>query len=193
MPEASSPIGAAGRPASELSGAVPAVVPPAAEPRPVHELAEKMLEEAAAEIDRADQKASLLIGSLGIAFSIVLSALIGGDWSPQSLHPVGAALWIIGALAAGASVVSAALAVWPRLSRSTPGSITYWGQVKDLGSPQAVADALTERGLLPPERTYQQLLVLSAVVQRKYRAIRWAMVLAGAGIALVTVAYFIVN
>ena len=66
-----------------------------------------------------------------------------------------------------------------------PGAITYWGQVRGLASPAAVADALAQRGLQPPERTYQQLLVLSAVVQRKYRCIRWSMGLAGVGIALV--------
>jgi hypothetical protein len=156
-----------------------------------HALAAEMLSEVMGEIDRADQKASLLIGSLGIAFSIVLSGILGGDWSPTSLSTVGLVLWIVGALAASASVVAAAMAVWPRLSKGPgPGTITYWGQVRGLASPQAVAEALAERGLLPPERTYQQLLVLSAVVQRKYRTIRWSMVLAGIGIALVVVAFF---
>jgi hypothetical protein len=87
-------------------------------------------------------------------------------------------------------VVAAAMAVWPRLSKGPgPGAITYWGQVRGLASPAAVADALANRGLLPPERTYQQLLVLSSVVQRKYRCIRWAMGLAGVGIALVVLAF----
>jgi hypothetical protein len=166
------------------------------ESRPVpgehtHALAAEMLGEVMGEIDRADQKASLLIGSLGIAFSIVLSGILGGDWSPTSLSTLGLVLWIVGALAASASVVAAAMAVWPRLSKGPgPGAITYWGQVRGLASPQAVAEALAERGLLPPERTYQQLLVLSAVVQRKYRTIRWSMVLAGVGIALVVAAFF---
>jgi len=156
-------------------------------------LAADMLSEVMTEIDRADQKASLLIGSLGIAFSIVLSAVIGGDWSPTSLSPVGLVLWVIGALGAGASVVAAALAVWPRLSKGPgPGAITYWGQVRGLSSPAAVAQALAERGLHAPERTYQQLLVLSAVVQRKYRSIRWSMVLAGVGVTLIVVAFLFV-
>ncbi len=53
-----------------------------------------MLGEVMSEIDRADQKASLLIGSLGIAFSIVLSGILGGDWSLTSLSPSGVALWV---------------------------------------------------------------------------------------------------
>lgn len=156
-----------------------------------HDLAVQMLAEVAGEIDRADQKASLLIGSLGIAFSIVLSGILGGDWSIDSLSVFGAVLWIVGFIAASGSVVAAAAAVWPRLSKGPgAGTITYWGQVRGLASPAAVAEALAERGLLPPERTYQQLLVLSAVVQRKYRCIRWSMQLAGIGIALVVVAFF---
>ena len=156
-------------------------------------LAAEMLAEVATEIDRADQKASLLIGSLGIAFSIVLSGMLGGSWSPAGIGPWAATLWIVAAAAGAASVLAAALAVWPRLSKGpTPATITYWGQIRGFESPQAVADALAERGLEPPERTYQQLLVLSSVAQRKYRNIRQSMVLAGiAGLAVV-VSFFLI-
>lgn len=156
-------------------------------------LAAEMLAEVATEIDRADQKASLLIGSLGIAFSIVLSGMLGGAWSPSTLGPWAAALWIVAAAAGAASVLAAAMAVWPRLSKGpTPATLTYWGQIRGFASPQVVADALAERGLKPPERTYQQLLVLSSVAQRKYRNIRQSMVLAGiAGLAVV-VSFFLI-
>ncbi|GAA1975361.1 Pycsar system effector family protein [Microbacterium pumilum] len=167
--------------------------PPTPDDR-THALAVAMLGEVTGEIDLADQKASMLIGSLGIAFSIVLSGIIGGDWSLNSLSAIGVALWIVGTVAASGSVVAAAMAVWPRLSKGPgPGAITYWGQVRGLESPAAVADALAQRGLQPPERTYQQLLVLSAVVQRKYRCIRWSMGLAGVGIVLVIVAFLLVR
>lgn len=157
-------------------------------------LAAEMLAEAKDEIDRADQKASLLIGSLGIAFSVVLSGMIGGSWSPSALSVPGLVMWAVGVVLATASLFAAALAVWPRLSRSPgPGTITYWGQVRGMTSPQEVADSLATRGLLPPERTYQQLLVLSAVVQRKYRSIRWSMVLAGTGTVLGAVSFLFVG
>ena len=153
-------------------------------------LAAEMLGEVMTEIDRADSKASLLIGSLGIAFSIVLSGILGGGWNPAELGPWGVALWSIGALAATASVAAAALAVWPRLSKGPgPGAITYWEQVRGMGSPQEVAEALATRGLHAPERTYQQLLVLSAVVQRKYRCIRWSMMLAGVSAVIVVLSF----
>ena len=158
-----------------------------------HALASEILGEVMVEIDRADQKASLLIGSLGIAFSIVLSGMLGGGWSPAELGPLGVGLWTFGGVAAAASVVAAALAVWPRLSKGpTAGAITYWGQIRGFASPQALADALAERGLQPPERTYQQLLVLSAVAQRKYRNIRQSMVLAGVAGVVIAVSLFAV-
>jgi hypothetical protein len=160
---------------------------------PTHALASEMLAEVLTEIDRADQKASLLISSLGIAFSIVLSGILGGGWSPAVLGPFGVVLWTIGGVAAAASVVAAALAVWPRLSKGPgQGVITYWGQIGGMSSPQAVADALAERGMRAPERTYQQLLVLSTVAQRKYRNLRQSMVLAGIAAGVVFVSFFIV-
>ena len=155
-----------------------------------HALAVEMLGEVMTEIDRADSKASLLIGSLGIAFSIVLSGILGGDWDPAQLGPWRVALWSIGAIAAIGSVTAAALAVWPRLSKGPgPGAITYWGQVRGMRSPQEVAQSLATRGLRAPERTYQQLLVLSAVVQRKYRCIRWSMLLAGGSAVIVVLSF----
>ena len=153
------------------------------------ELAVTMLSEAASEVDRADQKASLLIGGLGIAFSIVLSGLLSGDWTPGAHHG-GVVLWSAGAIVAIASVIASALAVWPRLSKApAEGTISYWGQVRELRSAAEVEDALRTRGLHDPERTFQQLMVLAAVVQRKYRYIRLSMVLAGAAALLVPLAF----
>lgn len=163
------------------------------EPDETWELAVTMLAEAASEVDRADQKASLLIGSLGIAFSIVLSGLLGGDWTVDTLSTIGVILWSAGALLAIASVIASALAVWPRLSRApAAGAISYWGQIREMNSAAEVELALRERGLHDPERTFQQLLVLSAVVQRKYRCIRWSMLLAGGAALMVPLAFAVV-
>ncbi|WP_127473411.1 Pycsar system effector family protein [Microbacterium sulfonylureivorans] len=156
-------------------------------------LASTMLGEVTAEIAHADEKASLLIGSLGIAFSIVLSGLLGGDWTTETLSTVGLALWVGGALAAILSVVSASLAVWPRLSKAPAGGvITFWGHVQGYPSHRSLMSAMGEHAIPEPERTYQQLFVLSAVVQRKYRCIRWSMVLAGVAAVLVAIAFLFV-
>jgi len=151
-------------------------------------LAVTMLDEVRAEVERADQKASLLIGSLGIAFSIVLSGMLEGDWVP-TLGSVGLILWLVGIVLAITSVLAAAFAVWPRLTKPpASGAIAFWGHIHNLGSPQALARALELRAVHGPERTYQQLLVLAAVVQRKYRYIRWSMILAVIASLLVVLA-----
>jgi hypothetical protein len=156
-------------------------------------LAATMLNEVTAEIAHADEKASLLIGSLGIAFSIVLSGLLGGDWTPATLSPVGLTLWVGGAVAAIASVVAAALAVWPRLSKApADGVIAFWGHVGGYASHRDLRAAMAVRAIPEPERTYQQLFVLAAVVQRKYRHIRWSMLLAGIAAVLVAIAFLFV-
>ncbi|WP_461475114.1 Pycsar system effector family protein [Microbacterium sp. HJ5] len=156
-------------------------------------LAATMLAEVTAEIAHADEKASLLIGSLGIAFSIVLSGLLGGDWTTETLSTVGLALWVTGAAAAILSVVAAALAVWPRLTKAPQnGVIAFWGHVQGQASHRALMAAMAQKAIPEPERTYQQLFVLSAVVQRKYRFIRWSMALAGVAAVLVAIAFLFV-
>ncbi|MDY0908352.1 Pycsar system effector family protein [Microbacterium sp. CFBP9034] len=156
-------------------------------------LATTMLAEVSAEIAHADEKSSLLIGSLGIAFSIVLSGLLGGDWGTESLSPVGLGLWIAGAVAAILSVGTAALAVWPRLTKAPAnGVIAFWGHVQGYSSHRELMAAMGTKAIPEPERTYQQLFVLSAVVQRKYRHIRQSMLLAGVAAVLVAVAFLFV-
>lgn len=155
-------------------------------------LAEKMLEEVRSELERADAKASLLIGSLGIAFSVILGGMLGGDFKLGSLGPVAQVFWIIGGLAAIGSVLASALAVWPRLSKAPKsGVITFWGHVEGFGSTEELATALAAQGLHDPQRTFQQLLVLSAVVRTKYRWIRWSMLLASGGLLLLGAAFLI--
>lgn len=154
-------------------------------------LAGAMLDEVRTEIERADQKASLLIGSLGIAFSIVLSGMLEGDWVP-TLGTVGLTLWLGGTVVAIAAVLAAALAVWPRMTKPPAnGAIAFWGHVRHLRSARDVARALELRGVHDPERTYQQLLVLSEVVQRKYRYIRWSMLLAALASLMVILAFLL--
>ena len=156
-------------------------------------LASTMLAEVTAEIAHADEKSSLLIGSLGIAFSIVLSGLLGGDWTTETLSVMGLALWVGGAAAAIASVVAASLAVWPRLTKAPAGGvIAFWGHVQGYRSHRELMASMGGHAIPEPERTYQQLWVLSAVVQRKYRCIRWSMALAGVAAVLVAIAFLFI-
>jgi len=153
-----------------------------------HELAAVMLEEVRQEIAHADEKASLLIGGLGIAFTLLATGFIEGGWSLNLSSVLGKLLWAVGGLAAFVSVGAAALAVWPRMSAPPGGVIAYWGHLRGMRSGADVARALTASGLREPERTFQQLMVLSMVAQRKYHNIRISMASAGAAVVILALA-----
>ena len=70
--------------------------------------------------------------------------------------------------------------------------IAFWGHVQSYRSHRELMTAMSAHAIPEPERTYQQLFVLSAVVQRKYRFIRWSMALAGVAAVLVAVAFLFV-
>lgn len=150
-----------------------------------HELAAAMLEEVRQEIAHADEKASLLIGGLGIALTLLATGFIEGGWQLNLSSAWARLLWIAGGAAALLSVGAASLAVWPRLSKPPGGVVAYWGHLHGMRHQREVAKALADSGLREPERTFQQLLVLSMLANRKYRHIRLSMATAGvAGVLL---------
>jgi hypothetical protein len=153
-----------------------------------HQLAAAMLEEVRDEIAHADEKASLLIGGLGIALTLLATGFIEGGWQLNLTSVWARLLWIAGGAAALLSVAFASLAVWPRLSKPPRGVVAYWGHLAGMRHQREVAKALVDYGLREPERTYQQLLVLSAVAIRKYRNIRVSMATAGVAGVLIGLA-----
>jgi hypothetical protein len=153
-----------------------------------HELAAVMLEEVRQEIAHADEKASLLIGGLGIALTLLATGFIEGGWQLNLSSFLGRLLWIAGGAAALVSVGAASLAVWPRLSKPPGGIVAYWGHLHGLRHQRDVAKALASSGLREPERTFQQLLVLSMVANRKYHNIRISMATAGVALVLLALA-----
>ena len=56
-----------------------------------------MLAEARAEVNAADQKASLVLAALGVGFGAVVGGLLARDWEPSDLTGFGEVLWWIGA------------------------------------------------------------------------------------------------
>lgn len=151
-----------------------------------HELAAVMLEEVRQEIAHADEKAALLIGGIGIALTLLATGFIEGGWQLNLTSVWGRLLWIAGGLAALVSVGASSLAVWPRLSKPPGNVIAFWGHLQGMRHQRQVAEAISRYGLREPERTFQQLLVLSMVANRKYHNIRVSM--ASAGVALVLLA-----
>lgn len=151
-----------------------------------NDLAAAMLSEARAEVQLADAKASILFAGLGVGFGAVIGVLLARDWSPFDLTGIGPLLWWIGVIAAVASVISAAAAVWPRYSKKhQPRKIAYWGHVADYKTFSEFAAALDATDSTPHDRVRHQLWHISRIVARKYTAIRAAIVFSGAGAALI--------
>lgn len=89
----------------------------------------RLLADLRAEIARADTKASVLAGALGI-----MAGLPGGHrWSPAALSPTATILWWAGATSLVTALFALLLAVLPRYRRSTwePGRpLTYFGDIR---------------------------------------------------------------
>ena len=93
-------------------------------------LVQQLLAEAREELNRADNKASMLFALFGIGFGAVLAGIIAGDWKPSGLAVGAEVVWWLGAGAAVAALVALGAAVWPRLeSDYALGRVTYFAHV----------------------------------------------------------------
>ncbi|MDE8647600.1 DUF5706 domain-containing protein [Rhodococcus qingshengii] len=149
-------------------------------PNPTAQSEQSMLAEARAEVAQADHKASLVLTVLGIGFGAILGGILAGSWKPDQYHAPGELIWWLGALAALASVLCAASAVWPRYSsHDASEGIFYWGHVATYDKHSEFVTALDNSPPADTDRTRHQLYRLSRIVARKYNLVRWAMSLAG--------------
>ncbi|GAA3943916.1 Pycsar system effector family protein [Microbacterium soli] len=149
----------------------------------------QMLQEARDDVQHADQKASLLLATAGVGFGVVVGGQMSSPWrADQMLSPIGQILWWAGIVAAVASVVAAAVAVWPRyrLEVMPRYGITYWGHVAAFRDPRSLGKAMTKAGSdrkgAGRDRALHQLWSLSRIVLKKYRWIRASLVLAGCAV-----------
>jgi hypothetical protein len=134
----------------------------------------QLLQEARDELNRADAKAQVLLGIVGIGLGAIAGGLLAGSWSPFELSDAVEWLWWIGTAAALASVVTLAGAVYPRLDRrERSGTVMYYADVLGYESAAAVSRALMRSSRLDLERTSDQLYRVSWILGRKYRLIRW--------------------
>src|SRR5664279_417920 len=74
------------------------------------EMAQRMLEEARADVIHADQKASVLLAALGIGFGAVLGGQLADGWDSSSLSRGGQSVWWAGVVVA---VLSSPYLLWP--------------------------------------------------------------------------------
>jgi MFS family permease len=147
----------------------------------------ELLAESREELARADGKASMLLSALGVAIGVIAAALLAGDWSPDRLDRPYRVVWWVGLAFAGAGSLALCLAVWPRIRHHLPGpSATYFDEIALLGSVERVKTALARTDAT--DRTLTQLVAISRIARRKYKLIRWAMLLLGVAIVLVLIA-----
>ncbi|MEU0482414.1 Pycsar system effector family protein [Streptosporangium sp. NPDC006013] len=134
----------------------------------------QLLQETREELNRADTKAQVLLGIVGIGLGGVIGGLLAGSWSPFELSNNIEWLWWAGAAAALASVVMLAGAVYPRLDRrKRSDAVMYYADVIRFESATVVSSALMRSSALDLERIADQLYRVSHIVSRKYRLIRW--------------------
>ncbi|MFI6479339.1 Pycsar system effector family protein [Nonomuraea sp. NPDC050663] len=139
----------------------------------------KLLSEAREELNKADSKAQVLLGVVGIGLGAIAGGLLAGSWKPQDLADSVEWLWWAGVVAALASVGVLSGAVYPRLDRrNNSGRIMYFHDVSHFRTVDDVTTALRQSAELDLERVTHQLLRLSRIATRKYRLIRWGFWLA---------------
>lgn len=150
-----------------------------------------MLAEARDDIKQADQKASVLLASLGVGFGAILGGQLAAGWSAASaLSAAGQVVWWAGVVLAVSATASAAGAVWPRY-RSTDWrvyGVAYWGHVASFSSVETLAAALESQPNDDVGRVTFQLFRISNVVRHKYVLVRLAIGLAAAAGLLLAVA-----
>ncbi|WP_188194559.1 Pycsar system effector family protein [Nonomuraea sp. SYSU D8015] len=144
----------------------------------------QLLAETRDELNRADAKAQVLLGVVGIGLGAVAGGLLAGSWSPFRLSNAIEWLWWAGTAAAVASVVVLARAVYPRFDRrKRSDAVMYYADVLRFESAAALSSALMKSSRLDLERVADQLHRVSRIVGQKYRLIRWGFWLLLAGMA----------
>jgi hypothetical protein len=138
------------------------------------ELARVLLTEAREELVRADNKAGLMLASLGAALTALLGAIGSGVITPRLYPAVPQFLLWAGCAACVPALVLLGLAVTPRLGSPHHSRTHYFGDAR-----LAMSVAHLERTVRrtdPVSRDLSQLAVLSQTVWTKYRCIRHALV-----------------
>ncbi|MFB7466555.1 Pycsar system effector family protein [Streptomyces sp. NPDC056224] len=151
----------------------PTPTPPSAPPG--GEAATRLLADLRGEIARADSKASVLVGALGMTAGVISALLAGKGWRPGSLSTPGTAVWCAGAAALALALLALLLAVLPRY-RSTewrPGSpLSYFGDIRSAVRQGRLAEALADTDRDPAASLMAALAENSRIAARKHQWIR---------------------
>ncbi|MFF7310421.1 Pycsar system effector family protein [Streptomyces sp. NPDC008137] len=147
----------------------------------------QLLADLRGEIARADAKATVLVGALGISGGVLAALLADRDWTPGRLPAPAAVLWWAGATSLVVALFALLLAVVPRYrsSRWTPGSpLTYFGDVRRAAGEGRLSTALADTGRDPARGLLLALAETSGIAARKHFWIRTGLVSFGCAAVL---------
>ncbi|MER7172788.1 Pycsar system effector family protein [Streptomyces mesophilus] len=151
------------------------------------EVAARLLADLRTEIARADSKASVLVGALGMTAGVVSGLLAGRGWRPGALSTLGATAWWAGACALAAALLALLMAVMPRYrSRDwTPGRpLSYFGDIQQAAQQGLLAEALAATERAPTTALLAALADTSRIAARKHQWIRGGLLAYCAGAVL---------
>lgn len=146
---------------------------PAGGAGPGAELARVLLSETREELARADNKAGLMLASLGGALTALLGAVGSGVIAPRHYPVVSQLLLWLGCAACVPALALLGLAIAPRLGEPRRTRVHYFGDVRLAASVGRLERMV--RGTDPVSRDLSQLADLSRTVWIKYRCIRHAL------------------
>ncbi|MET9699644.1 Pycsar system effector family protein [Streptomyces sp. NPDC006529] len=159
-----------------------------------NEAAARLLADLRVEIARADSKASLLVGALGMTAGVLSAQLAGRHWQPGLLSAPGRVVWWAGAVALAASLPALLLAVLPR-SLSTEWRagvpLSYFGDVRSADRQGRLAEALAATDDDPAAALRAALAANSRIAVRKHQWIRTGLLAFCAGALLLPTALLI--
>ncbi|MFF7766633.1 Pycsar system effector family protein [Streptomyces massasporeus] len=147
----------------------------------------QLLSELRNEIARADAKATVLVGALGISAGVLAALLTNRRWSPDQLPGLAALLWWAGTASLAVALFALLLAVLPRYRRSrwTPGRpLTYFGDIRRAAQAGRLAAALAETGRDPGPGLRAALAETSGIAARKHFWIRAGLFSFGCAVVL---------
>lgn len=142
-------------------------------PNPDPELARVLLSEAREELARADNKAGLMLASLGAALTALLGAIGSGLIAPRHYAVVPQLLLWTGCAACVPALALLGLAVTPRLGTPSRTRLHYFGDARLPLSPTHLHRRIHHTDLM--SRDLSQLAILSRIAWTKYRCIRHAL------------------
>ncbi|KUM74081.1 Pycsar system effector family protein [Streptomyces curacoi] len=149
----------------------------------------QLLADLRGEIARADAKATVLTGVLGITASGLGTLLTGHGWNPGALPPPAAVLWWVGVIALVVALLALLLAVMPRYRGSdwAPGQpVTYFAEIHSAARAGRLTAALAETGRDPAPGLFLALAETSRIAARKHFWIRTGLLAFGCASVLLS-------